>query len=300
MNLEEAKRRVLILAEEKLTRKVDNSLFDIAQKEISTTAKAIKKVFNITRNKLFNQLGDNFTTEKHIEDDIIYQTDGATKAYYFEVDKTATIYIEEETEPNVWAELETINHTPTVGEGFKEYKGLITLSDTNNKCRIRFSGDFFYNLRNVAFFNYSFANVEDVPTYKPYVFYTLPNDFYKFDKVIRTYQYKQYENYTDYLFENVNTNTAQIGIPFNHEGEIQVHYTAYPTDITTATPNTYEFDIDIELQEIMLFYVVSLLKKQEDAYISEQFRNEYYIKMNNINAQNPNQGKKTITDAWGW
>ena len=314
MNLGEAKNRVLKIMREysnagvvtPVSRNKDytlsmNSLFDVGQKEIATTTKPIYKNFDISQLGLSNGLGRDvgWKIEQHKTEDRIFTINSGALSYYFEIDNTADVFIEEETSPDVWTILETHNYVATARE-YTTFKNLIVPSDTDNAIRLRFSGDFFYNFKNYALFIENFALVADVPNYEPFVEYILPTDFYNIKDVVWEYNIGKYTQYGAYRFERKDENRRSIMIPYHDTGEFRVKYNAYPTTIDDDTLDTHEFDLDDEAQEVLLYYVASGLKKDEDPNMSDRLQNDYNIKMNNLMEAGESQGLHIIYDAEGW
>lgn len=243
-----------------------NSLIDIAQKEIATVKK-IHKEKKISQNPIPTQLPNpaySFDIVQHLDSDIVYSTIG-TKAYTFKVDNIATIYVEEEIN-GVWTVLETINHTTPV-EQFTEYKNLITASDSANKIRLRFSGLYPYNLRDVAMFKYAFPTASAIPKYQRYNLYTMPDDFYQLNKVVlkgNMANSQPYMNTADFYWEKRNI----IAINYYNVGEYSIFYFAYPTTVTDTTLDTYDLEVDIEAQEAIPYYVVAHVLMDETGLYS--------------------------------
>lgn len=260
-------------------------LQDAAQKEIATIKK-IHKEKKISQNPIPTQLLNplySFDVVQHLDTDISY-TATSTKALTFKVDNVATIYIEEETSTDVWEVQETINNS-TVGE-YTLYTRLVTASDTDNRIRLRFSGLYPYNLRDVAMFKYSFASVSAIPKYQRYNLYTMPSIFYQLNKVVlkgNVSNSQPYQNTADFYWEQRNV----IAINYYNVGEYSVFYFAYPQDITDSTLNTYEFEVDIEAQEAIPYYVAAhvLMDEQGKANVSNKLLAIYNNKLANLDTK---------------
>jgi hypothetical protein len=240
-------------------------LQDTAQKLIATIKK-IHKVKKINQNSIPSQLPlplYNFDIIQHLDTDKTYEAVG-TKALTFKVDNIATIYIEEKI-AGVWIELEQIDHTTPVGE-FATYSKLVSASDPTNTIRIRFSGSYPYNIRDIAMFKYPFPNTTAIPKYERYTLHEMPSDFYQFNKLVlkgNLTNSQQYQSTSDFYWEQRNI----IAIPYYNIGEYNVFYYAYPQDITDETEGTYEFEIDTEAQEAIPYYVAAhMLMDESNTY----------------------------------
>lgn len=270
-----------------------NTFLDKAQREVATTEKHIKKRHDVSNYPIEPLIGE-WMTKQFLLVDYAVAADGA-KSYYFEVNNTATIYIEEEV-AGVWNILETINATPT--DGYEAYKGNIADTDTNK--RIRFSGSYPYSYRNYALFGYLFETVNKIPDYKPYIEYELPAILYELADVVKTADVAIYEHYGDYRLETRDDNLKYFLVHYNDAGEFQIHYHAFPTVIDSDTALTYEFEIEPDAQDAMLYYAGYLCKIEEDPYLASKMQNEYFSRMNNLVEESVNKGLVKVANLTGW
>jgi hypothetical protein len=199
--------------------------------------------------------------------DLIYSAAGSL-AYYFEVDDVATVYIEECTDPVnlVWTPLTTISNTLTPGQ-FTAYSGFITAQNSADNIRIRFSGAYTYNARNIALYNNAFSDITRIPAYQRYVLYTMPTDFYMLNKVVLKGETKNDQSYmdtNDYYWEQRNV----IAISWFDVGEYTVEYAAFPADLTISTPTTYALENTADAQECYPFFVASQLLSSQSGKIN--------------------------------
>lgn len=274
-----------------------NALTDIAQKEIATTAKRIRKQQKITQKPIASQLPNplyNFDIVQHLDSDIIYSATGS-KAYTFKVDNVSTVYIEESSNSgSTWTTLSTISHTTPLNQ-FTEYKGLITLSNTSNLARIRFSGNYPYNFRDVALFAYTFPNVSAIPQYQNYNLYTMPSDFYQLNKITLKGNRDDGNRYTptaDFYWEKRNV----LAVNYYNVGEYVIDYYAYPTTINDSTSDLFELEIDIEAQEAIPYYVASHLMMDENGNINNKLYGIYQGKLSNLDDKVSN-GSTSISNT---
>lgn len=270
-----------------------NILANTAQIEIAKVKKIHAK-YSITQNPIANQLGDYepFNIVQHLDTDLVDSQSNGSRAYYFEVDNVATIYIEEEIN-GVWTVLNTISHITS--DGFTAYRGLITASDIANDIRIRFSGNYPYNVRNRALYAYTFSSSSLVPSYTPYVSYTLPSDFMELNKIMYRGDNMVYDNYMAYKWEGRRT----LLIPYHHAGSFDVLYYRYPTAITSATADSVEYEVDVEAQPLIPMYVASKWVAEEKPTMSAILFNEYRLKLSELSDLDI-IGDTVISSVDGW
>lgn len=304
MNLGEAKERALSLMAEYSVDGVVvsdgenadylirmNRFADVAQKEIAQVKK-IHASYSISQNPVRSQLGllQGFEVIQHTNEDIIDEYPG-TKSYYFEVDNVATIYIEENVN-GTWTNLKTINNT-TKGQ-YTTYKGNLTLSNSSNHVRIRYSGTYVYNIRNRAMYEYAFPTDSDVPDYRPWVKYQVPADFMELQKVMQTFDVRQYKEMIDYYWENKRTFVTN----YYYSGSFDIFYYRYPTTIDSTTSDSYEFEVDVEAQEAIPFFMAAHAIIDENQVLGIQLLNEYETKLSRLFTPD-DFGQTVITSNYG-
>ena len=300
MNFAEAKAKTLNLLDEAATSSSAIAdyipkmpgYFDSAQKE-AALVKPIRKSYKIPQYNPINCLGNAqafFDLHEHILEDISFSGKGAT-SYYFEVDDIATIYIEE-CRSDVWTLIRTINHTESK---YGVYKDTFKITDCNNMVRIRFSGAFYYHFRNIAMWDIPFSSSEKIPNFGEYAYYNVPKDFYKAEKIT-----VDGEPTKNYYWEN----PKLLRLNYYNDGEFLLQYQAYPTTIDGDTPDTYEFEIDIEAQEALPYYVAAYCVVTEDQQYYVNFLSEYRGKLTNLDGDgiygggNENNGKANIVNTF--
>lgn len=173
--------------------------------------------------------------------DKVYSAMGA-KSFYIEVDRPCTITIEEG--PNI---LKTIQHAE---KGFTAYKGNLTPLG-NGMITMKVSSTQPVQIKNRALFAYSFGTDEDVPTYQPYIPYTLES-YMDFDKVYRAYDQRQLAEWSDYKKP---TKEGKIYLNWFLDGEFTVHYFRLPTVIDDKTDLNYEYEVDKRVHNIIPYFI---------------------------------------------
>lgn len=273
-----------------------NDLVQAAQLEICKE-KPIFASYQITQNPIPNQIGllQGFDLVQHLDKDYSIAANGS-KAYYFEVDREATVYIEEQTSAGVWTILSTIA-VPSGTKSFTPYKGLITPSSASNMVRLRFSGTYPYSIRNTALYGFTFPSVADVPDYRPYVKYAMPADFMELKDVIYEADERQYNKYGNYYWENRKT----LVLNYYMKGSFTVEYYRYPTEITSTASDDTAFELDPDACELIPYYLaahVSMDEPQKQNMVS-YYLNMYQQKMANLGGDE-HAGISFIQNTSGW
>ncbi len=283
-------------------------LINLYQREIATTTNKIQKTFEISQNMPTNQLGLIYWEENqtHTNADKSYVATGS-QAYSFQVSGYSTVYVEEETAPDVWATLVTITHTPTAGEGFVTYKGLTGVSDIANKVRIRFSGLYRYAFRWVALFEELYFSADEVPKFETYVPYEMPANFFNLDEVEWTHEARQYGGYMAYKWQVYENSKKRLLINWYEKGEFIIKYFAYPTKITEpSADNVDEQDaVVLEIAEetipALVHKIASTLLRDENPYMADTFSNLYDKSMDEVIGRSSyNQGNETVISTNNW
>lgn len=274
-----------------------NNLADAAQKEIAQVKK-IHAVYSISQVPVEPQTGKKFEFHSYrTTHDITFVASGS-QSFYFEVDRQATIHVEEETSANVWTNLFDIT-VPYGVSSFTATKGLITPSSTANNVRLRFTGSYPYNIRNVALFAEPFQTPEDVPDFAPYTRYPLPDEFLELERVVQEKRVNQYIDLGSYHWEGRQT----LAVDYFFRGSIDVFYFRYPQTIDDNTTDDHELEVDIEAQEAMPYYIAAhifLTDPTEQSKTTANFLiNEYQSKLGNLRQFNYD-GFQSIDNTYGW
>lgn len=218
--------------------------------------------------------------------DLILEADKG-QSYYFQINGTATIYIEQFV--GIWNVLKTVE---TSSIKFVDLKG--NLTNNGLPVRIRFSGSYAYTIRNVAIYEGAYPFDELIPVYsaesKLILRKELP-DFYTLIDGIKDYEGKK----VNYRFDGSDT------LVFNSDvkGEINFHYNAYPQRFTPDTPDDEEILIDPECADIMPLYMSSQLFKDEEIGIATSHRNEFETALGRLSNNQP-AGKYEFKNEGGW
>ena len=204
----------------------------------------------------------------------------SSKAYYFEVNNTATIDIQIENSGS-WTTLTTISHTASVAGSYASYKGNINNPD-GKEIRIVFnSGNYMYSVRNVALYNVSFKTNNDVynnTQKQKYNLKTLISDFYGIVSVEYEKDETKGSYNSDFILEGDDTLVIDSGL----KGNFIITYTAYPTKITSSTADTYVFEMPSNMISILPLYIASELYKDDNISMATIYRNQFEVELNNL------------------
>lgn len=246
------------------------------------------KTVDISNKPTENLLGLNsgFDYLEFIGDEIIKETDGSVKAYYFEVDGDCTVYIEDYN--GTWNTLATI--TPTGVTDFTPYKGVVTPSTGATQSRIRFTGVYRYLITNYALFSVPMAPTK-VIDYRPWIKKQMPDDFKSLNQIIEEYPVKQYSNSSDYKWEG----RRDLYINYNYEGNIRIIYKPIPSPITSLTDTIAVDDITAMSGAYFLAAHILLVEDPDSA----SFFNQRYEDLKIQNNTKQPVAIQNITDVYG-
>ncbi len=254
-----------------------NNAADTAQKKIATI-KHIIATYSFSRNPIANQLGlgQGFDIVQYLAVDDVSSLAIGSRAYYFEVDRQCTVYIEESVS-GMWSVLSTIV-VPNTVTSFTAFKGLINPSNVLNQVRIRFSGLYPYNIRNRYLCQYTFPTVNDIPDYTPFVKYVMPANFMKLKGIVHRSDHRSYEHMSDYFWQGKFT----LLVNYDYTGSFEIEYNQYPADITSLTDDFYVFEVDIDACEAIPYFMGAMALIEENPSISTTLLNLYQAELGNL------------------
>lgn len=203
-------------------------IINMTLQEIFRNTKTFKEKI-ISNDRIKNMLGDlsQFNKIQFTGEDTYYpDVNGivGAKAYFFTVDSDATVLIQEYN-GTAWNTLVT---ETIVTDEEVDYKGQIVATNANYPIRMVFSGTTFYRHSNRCLYEYLFKTI---PDYRPWVRYTMPDDFGELEKVVREYPQRQYDTNTPFKWEGHNDLVVNL---FCTE-TLTVIYKAIPPKLTATT-----------------------------------------------------------------
>lgn len=224
--------------------------------------------FEISNKPLQNMLGFNAGREylEFVGQDIIKEAQGSVKAYYFEVDGEATVFIEDFT--TQWNVLAQIDVSSTVS-AFTSFKGIVAPTEGATRSRLRFSGNYRYLITNYALFDVP-LQADRVPDYRPWVPKVMPIDFKELDQVIEEKVEGQYSRATAYKWEGRN----KLFIDYSFEGKIRIVYRPVP-NVVSAMTDELQVD-DVTARTLLPYGLAAELFKEENPDIYNHFIKRYH------------------------
>lgn len=215
-----------------------------------------------------------------IRNEYITISGASSKAYYFEVNNSATIEVQINNDGE-WVTLTTISHTATVPGAYTTYKGSITNTEDKEIRLVFNSGNYMYSVRNVALYNISFKTDTDIynnTKKQKYNLKTLISDFYDIVSIEHEKDDTKGSYNSDFTLEGDNT----LVIDSELKGNFIITYKAYPVKITLSTADTYVFDMPANMISILPLYIASELYKDDNISMATIYRNQFERELMNI------------------
>lgn len=247
--------------------------------------------YEISNKPVNNMLGitSGFDVVDFLGTEFINECPGSVKAYYFEVDKVGTVYVEDYN--GAWNTLATIVTTYTP-HSFTAYKGVVTPSSGATKSRLRFTGTYYYLTVNRAMFSVPFEVAADVPNYTPWVKYQMPTDFKSVSEIIDEYPDRQYGQDSTYKWES----RRDLFINYYYIGKVRIVYRPVPT-VLTALADPLQVD-DITAVTILPYGLAAHLMLEENA-ATASFFNGRYQELKSDAAKKPAAATELIGNVYG-
>jgi hypothetical protein len=289
-----------------------NPLANSAQLELCKIKKIPAKMTK-SQNPISNLLGIYAMNEdQHFPGTNKTYTSSGAQSFSIEVDRPCQLKFEEY-ESGAWQDISgtyitpggeetSFNGTITIGgiSAFTNYKGLLPLTTPTNSVRLTITATYPMKSRYRALFGYTFEDANAVPRYAAYVPYEFPADYMEFDKMTRAYDERQLNENSDYKgpFYNADTKRYEILINWHLTGEFYIYYYKYPTVITNDTPDSYEFEVDIDAQSLIPWFIGGYAIYKENQSIGVQLLNQYYALLERLNTTDTAQPGAVVTGGW--
>lgn len=209
--------------------------------------KNIKKLWHINQGEDFNLIKNNFCSQ-HKTEDVKYTAKGAY-GYYFETDDKADVYIYEN--GNLIREI----HTQAAAyPEFTAHKGLLAGGDV----KIIFSGDCYYNFRNVCLYSVRFSSEARIPCFSEQCAHDIPKGLYKVERVSRltsggTREYVPFE-----------VQAGKLLLPRYFQGCFMVESSFFPPVITEETSLDEEISVPLDTEYLIIAKTCALLSQDAD------------------------------------
>jgi hypothetical protein len=251
----------------------------------------IYSTYEISNYPVPNLLGErsNFDVRPFEGTELTYECAGSAKAYYFEVDNDAAVYVEDYN--GSWNTLSTITTAPNTS-GFTAYKGVVTPSSGATRSRLRFTGSYYYRNTNRALFGVAFASAGDVPVYQHWVKNTMPADFKSVNEIINEYCDGNYIQSSGYKWEG----RRDLYVDYYYKGKIRIVYRPVPGTIAAIT-DSMQVD-DVTARTIIPYGLAAHLLLTENAD-SAGFFQQRYDELKAIASKMPPAASEMIENMYG-
>ena len=225
---------------------------DMGQKELWNYNKNTKQI-EITNNQQPNRLGllSNFNivdfygeTQYYPDEDGINKVQG----YSIKVDGDCILKYQELIS-SVWTDILVL--TPTSITELTLFKGVLSVTDTDNPVRLEISGTTHFRHKDRALWEYLYQS-DKVPTYGAWVKKELPEDFNAIEAVIEETDVRQYNGTANYKLEN----NKDFYFNFYANGIIRITYKPIPVTITSLDDT---IQIDDVLAQTLVYDIISKL-----------------------------------------
>jgi hypothetical protein len=137
------------------------------------------------------------------------------------------------------------------------------------------------------------------PIVKTYKFPTLPDSqtqaLKRFKMPSDFAGFKELKN-GDFQFTSFDWEGKTMIIPVSYTGDFALWYYAFPAVYDATTPDSTELDIDLDLQQVIPYYVAGHVIIDENPSLAEFFLNEYNSKKNRQTVPKA----ITIENVFGW
>ena len=269
--------------------------------QVNTIRPAIK-AHSINHTPLPNVLGNNtFQPVQHEGDTDVYFIAEGIKAFYFEVDGEGEARIERWDESAGWDEEALLEKRFSENGTFKAYRGFVKADGEFIKgiVRLRFSGDAFYSIRNVALYKevYSTSDVDKIPAFEPYVRYDmskLADDFLSFESApIREGMPYEAMN-QDYEIEG---NTVLL--PYGENGCYTVRYKRRPKKVDADSYDSV-IDLDEDLCALLPCLVASYVLAEDEPSLAQYYLSLYREQVSILDARMKKVAPVRIKRESGW
>lgn len=260
-----------------------------------TVGKPITRTFSIAHYPVENLLGDSVGLKIHeLPKGSMEFTAKATKSFYFEFAGSATLEML----------IDGVVVNTTIIESERSYD---VFRDTGGHSdeevfTLRFTAITPCAIKNIAFYDATYADSEQVPEYGPFVNYYLPD-------YIGDY-YRLYAEQV-YIDDGTMRNTLPqayyklkggkiLSLDRNKAGSYAIYYQAYPDMIDAATEDTYVLNLDPEVVVLLPLYMASQLYKDDDNGIATAYRNEFEVALEGLQQADFEEGHEAFTSKGGW
>ena len=260
---------------------------------------AILEIYHRSVKNLIN--GATHDIHQHLDSDVIFEASGAAKAYYFEVLGEGECRIEVyNSHSNAWEIKDLISFNCKT---YTSYKGFIKPDGafTTEPVRLRFIGDYVYQIRNVALYGLIYSSSpEDIPAYEEYIRYDMRKLDEKFIELADNPFVSSFTRITeDYIFED----GSVLLLPECVAGEVKIKYKKAPKELIYSdnplTDDT-EIELDPELAQLLPILTAVYVLTDEGDGKSEYYLNLYRERASEIEMRKRSREGAKYANVTGW
>ncbi len=220
-------------------------------------------------------VGADHNIHEHLDSDLIFGGSGKVKAYYFEALGEGECRIEVyNTNNKSWEIKGLVSFNTRV---YTAYKGFVKPDGnfTENPVRLRFIGDYVYQIRNAALYGLVYSSdAADIPAYEEFIRYDMRELAEGFIELADNPFVSSYTRINDnYVFED----NAVLLLPSDVAREVKIKYKRAPRTLEykdNPTSDQTKIELDPELVELLpLLTAVYVLADEGDG------KSEYYLQL---------------------
>lgn len=261
---------------------------------LSTANKYIIKSIQIANMPIKNLLSNDISKKIYnLESGIKEFTADGAKSYYLECYGIGTVVIKV-------GDTTTTIDIDSSGK-YTAYRGLI--ENTNNESvSMTVTATYPLAIKSIALYGASFASEDDVVPFTETAKFNLKEiapDFYMMDNEVffeGNESDGRYEKCTNYGLEGGKIFVVDREIA----GSYTIYYKAYPDEITSNTPDTYELPLASEVATLLPLYMASQIYKDDDIGIATTYRNEFEVARELLQNPSTNSKYESVESESGW
>lgn len=278
---------------------------DAVQQELAKITK-MSGVYPVSQNPITNLLGLAFDEVQHFPGTTYTYTGTGAKSFSIEVDGACIISFDEYVS-SVWTPLNgtyavdgvlsvvgIVGSISVVPTKYTNYRGLLTIASALNPVRITITPTYPMKSRYRAMFAYAYATAVTVPWYRAYVPYDLPVTCLEFNKMMRSYDQRQFEENKDYKL----TPDNKIHINWYLTGQFDIHYWKRPTVITVLTLDTYDWEIPADAQAIAHYFIGGMAIMPTNPSVGVALRDQYYALRDMLKTPSSSTSSEVVNTMW--
>lgn len=283
----------------------DNGRFFYAANRAILQVTAIRPtvaVFRIYHKPLPNVLGETFSPIDK-EDDLTFEGNNV-RSYYFEADGKGIAYVEVyDGSANAWVMVSAVEFSAE--RSFSAFRGFIRRDGSfiSGRVRLRFLGEYFYSVRNVALYRQIYSDrVEDIPAFECYTRYdigALVPDFlalYTSPIMVEGDHTRLNRNYEV-------ENDRVILLPHDAKGVYQIPYKRRPAELAYTDDPVEDgtvIDLDEELCALLPMLVAAYVWADDEPEKAEYYMTLYRERAADIERRHRNTAPVKIKSVNDW